>query len=51
MTYLTFCRVISAVVSAVGCGTCGGGGKLGANNRTCPTCNGSGKSALESRGR
>jgi DnaJ-class molecular chaperone len=51
MTYIqSIRRALTSVVNAVGCGTCGGQGKVGGSaNRTCPACGGTGKSALESR--
>lgn len=50
MTYLALFRR-AGTCAVKGCGTCGGGGRVGGSaNRPCPACNGGGKSAIESRG-
>lgn len=52
MTYRQFLRMITEVITAKGCATCGGGGWIGgASGHRCSACNGTGQSASESRGR
>lgn len=47
MPYSMSGRMIGPIVYERGCPCCGGGGRIGADNRICSVCKGTGKGARE----